>query len=148
MPVSKTLSHGSTTLGDGADVTERHIPIVEESLQLGKRVVETGRVSVRTVVDHEEVLLRDTLTHDIVAVDRVAIGREVTAAPAPREEGDLLIIPIVEERLIVEKRLFLVEELHVRRSTVSSPVEVPATRRVMRAEIDRTDPSTTHPENN
>jgi stress response protein YsnF len=43
----------------------------------------------------------------------VPIGREVAQAPLPFEEGDTLIIPVVEERLIVEKRLVVVEEIRV-----------------------------------
>ena len=38
---------------------------------------------------------------------------------------------------MIEKRLFLVEELRLRRTTVVVPVEVDATRRVMRAEVER-----------
>ncbi len=42
------------------------------------------------------------------------VGRVVDEAPAARAEGDTTIIPVVEERLVVVKQLFLVEEIHVR----------------------------------
>lgn len=129
----------------GIDTPVHRIPLVEEAVRVDKRVVETGRVHVRTFVDEEQVILRDTLARGVVDVQRVAIGREVETAPIMREEGEYLVVPVIEERLVVEKRLFLVEELRIRRSTVAIPVEVPATRRVMRAEVaevaevDRTD---------
>ncbi len=113
------------------------IPIVEEEVQIKKRTVETGRVQVRTFVEDEQVRVTEALTRELVDVERVAIGREVETAPTVREEGEYLIVPIVEERLVIEKRLFLVEELRLRRTTVVVPVEADATRRVMRAEVER-----------
>ncbi|RZI54312.1 MAG: DUF2382 domain-containing protein, partial [Pseudomonas sp.] len=46
---------------------------------------------------------------------RRAIGQLLTSMdiPAPRQEGDTLIISVVEEVLVAEKRLFLKEELHI-----------------------------------
>jgi stress response protein YsnF len=35
--------------------------------------------------------------------------------PSVREEGDTLIVPIVEEAVVVERRLVVKEEIHVRR---------------------------------
>lgn len=113
------------------------IPLVEETVALEKHAVETGRVQVRTFVDEEQVRITDALTREVVDVERVAIGQEVASAPAVREEGEFLIVPVVEERLVIEKRLFLVEELRLRRTTVVVPVEADASRRVMRAEIAR-----------
>jgi stress response protein YsnF len=74
-----------------------------------------------------------------VDVTRVPIGREVTEAPAVRTEGDVTIVPVFEERLVVEKRLFLVEELHVRRTVSVDPVELPTTLRRTRVEVERTE---------
>lgn len=119
------------------------IPLVEEVVQIDKRVVETGRVQVRTFVDDEQVHITDALKREIVDVERITIGREVDVAPSVREEGEFLIVPIVEERLVIEKRLFLVEELRLRRTTVVVPVEADATRRVMRAEVERDGSTTT-----
>jgi stress response protein YsnF len=35
--------------------------------------------------------------------------------PSVRQEGDVTIIPVVEEILVVERRLVLKEEVHIRR---------------------------------
>lgn len=127
-----------------ADATDAvRIPITEETVAIEKRVVETGRVAVRTFVDDEQVHITEALNRDVVDVERVAIGREVDAAPKVREEGEYLIVPIVEERLVIQKRLFLVEELRLRRTTITIPVEAEATRRVMRADVARDDLSPT-----
>lgn len=126
---------------------DERIELVEEVLSVEKKVVETGRVQVRTFVDDEQVFLSEALRREIVDVERLAIGQPVDVAPKVREEGEFLIVPILEERLVVTKQLFLVEELRLRRTTVVVPVEVPASRRVMRAEVERT-PLSEHPGDN
>jgi len=47
---------------------------------------------------------------------------------------------VFEERLVVEKRLVLVEEIHVSRRTTSTETKVPVSRRKQRAVIDRLPP--------
>jgi stress response protein YsnF len=49
----------------------------------------------------------------------------------------VLVIPVLEEVLVVEKRLVLREELRIRRTSASEAVEVPVTLRRQHAEIDR-----------
>lgn len=119
------------------DLGAERIPLVEEAVGIQKRTVETGRVQVRTYVEEEQVRVTGDLRREVVDVERVAIGREVESEPAIREEGEFLIVPVIEERLVIEKRLFLVEELRLRRTASIVPVEADATRRVMRAEVER-----------
>jgi stress response protein YsnF len=59
--------------------------------------------------------VNEVLAEERVEVDRVPIGKEVTSMPQVRVEGDTLIIPVVEERLVLERRLVVKEELHVKR---------------------------------
>ena len=56
--------------------------------------------------------------------------------------GDLTIVPVVEEVLVVEKRLVLKEELHIRRTSQTELVEVPVTLRKQRAVVERQAPHT------
>lgn len=133
-----TTSHDAAIIPETAPNDGARIALVEEVLSVDKKVVETGRVQVRTFVDDEQVLLSEALRRDVVDVERVAIGKPIEAAPKVREEGDYLVVPILEERLVVTKQLFLVEELRLRRTTIDVPVEVAASRRTMRAEVERT----------
>jgi len=118
---------------------EFRVPIVEEEASVTKRVADTERVTVRTIPEEEQVVVRDTVRREQVAVTRVPIDREVAEAPSVRTEGDVTIVPVLEERLVVEKRLFLVEELHVHRTVTAEDVELPTTLRRTRVEIERTD---------
>jgi stress response protein YsnF len=92
---------------------------------------------VRTVVDGVEEIARAELAEERVEVTRVPVGREVAVAPDVRTEGDVLIVPVLEEVLVVEKRLVLKEELHLRRHVSKENVEVPVTLRKERAVVER-----------
>lgn len=114
-----------------------HIPVLQEEAHITKRSFATEQVSVRTFTEEQQVVVRDEVSHEQVEVTRVAIGREVTEAPSIRTEGDVTIVPVFEERLVVEKRLFLIEELHLRRTTTVRAVEMPATVRRTGVAVDR-----------
>ena len=90
------------------------IPVVREFVHVSKRTVESGRVVVhKTTVERDETVEAMLLREDL-QVERVAVGRVVDEAPATRREGDVLIVPIMEEVLVTEKRLMLKEELRIR----------------------------------
>lgn len=101
----------------GTDVKdERSIPVVQEELAIGKRVVETGKgVRVTKTVSEREQLVDEVLAMADVVVDRVPIGRVVDVAnmPGVRHEGDTMIVPVLEEVLYVEKRIILKEEIRI-----------------------------------
>ena len=113
------------------------IPLVEEKVSVTKRVVPTGRVRIKTVVDERQELVREELAREEATVERVPVGREVSEPPEVREEGDVLIVPVVEEVLVVEKRLVLKEELHIRKKRHVEHVEEPVVLRSERAVVER-----------
>ena len=120
-----------------AEPEDRIIPIIEEVATLSTREVETARLRVRTIVEEKTTDVVAQLAKQELLVERRTVEREVAEAPQPYEDGDLLIVPIVEERLVVEKRLFVIEELVVRRVARTEEVHVPATVRTMRAIVER-----------
>ena len=127
-------------------VAEEIIPLVEETATVDKRQVITGRVRVQTVTDTLEELAHADVQRETVEVTRVPIDKVVETAPEIRTDGDVTIVPVLEEVLVVEKRLVLKEELHIRRRVESETVEVPVTLRKQRAIIERTDPDDLGPE--
>ena len=115
----------------------QRIPIIEEQARVSKRVVDTERVTVRTRPEEQDVVVREHLTREHVDVVRVAVDREIFEVPAIRTEGDVTIVPVVEERLVLEKRLFLVEELHLHRQVERTEVAVPTTLKRTQVDVDR-----------
>jgi stress response protein YsnF len=114
------------------------IPLAEEELRVGKRQVTRAKVRVHTVVDMVEELARATLDEETVEVTRVPVDRVVDHAPEVRTENGVTIVPILEEVLVVEKRLVLKEELHIRKQVATENVEVPVELRKQRAVVERT----------
>ena len=140
-----TLATERTSLA-GSSATAREvaatevIPLVEETVRVGKREVKGGAVRVRTEVDTVEELARAELHGEKVEVTRVPVNREIDRAPEIRTENGVTVIPVIEEILVVEKRLVLKEELHIRRQETTESVEVPVTVRRQRAVVERVTP--------
>lgn len=116
---------------------ETVIPLFEEEVSIGKRVVETARVQVLRVTHSREQLVEEMLERERVEVERIAIGRPIETMPSIRQEGDLTIIPVVEEVLRIERQLVLKEELHVRRVKETERYQERVTLRSQKAEISR-----------
>jgi stress response protein YsnF len=91
------------------------IPIHAEEVSIGKRQVVTGRLTVSTITHSREELVQELLRKERVEIERVPVGQVVQEVPQVREEGDLTIIPVVEETVFIERRLVLKEEVRIRR---------------------------------
>jgi len=115
------------------------VPVIEEELEVGKRRVEGDRVSVRTIPRERTEVVEQPLESMEVEIERIAIDREIDTAPEIRNDGDTMIIPIVEERLVVEKRLFLREEVHVHRRRVVTQFRQNVTLRSQEVVVERRD---------
>lgn len=113
------------------------LPLVAETLRVDKRRVERGRVQVqKTVVEHQETV-DEPLAYDELQVERVSVGRMVEAPEPVRYEGDLTIIPLFEEVLVVEKRLMLTEEVRVSRTRLERRESQQVTLRREEAVVER-----------
>jgi uncharacterized protein (TIGR02271 family) len=124
------------------DRAEREVvvPVVAEELKVGKRTVETGLVRVtKRVREHEEVIDQPLLKTNVV-VRRVPVNQYVEKAPEVRQEGDTLVVPMVEEVIVVEKRLILREELRITKQQVETRNPQRVTVRRDEVKIDRINP--------
>jgi uncharacterized protein (TIGR02271 family) len=97
-----------------AVATDRDIiPIVEERAAILKRRTLTEGVRVRTVVREEEATVEEPVATEEVQVERVPLGTWVEAPVPVRQEGDTTIITLVDEVVVVEKRLRATEEVRI-----------------------------------
>lgn len=94
------------------------VPLVQEAVRVEVREVETGGVRVHKTVSEHPHQIDEQLLHDEVNVKHVPIDKIVSLSDAPqsRQEGDTLIVPILEEVLVVEKKCRIKEEIHITRS--------------------------------
>jgi uncharacterized protein (TIGR02271 family) len=113
------------------------MPVIVEELDVQKRVVETGKVRVTKVVHEQETLVDEPSWHEEVTVTRVPVQRVVDGPIPVRHEDDTMIVSIMEEVLVVEKRLLLKEELHIRKQRVATHQPQHITLRSEEALIER-----------
>ena len=97
------------------------IPVIEEELNVARETVETGKVRVRTIPQERIETVTESLLRTDVEVERLHIGREIEEMPPLRDEGDSIVVPVVEERLV--KKLFLVEEVRLTRRTSTHDID-------------------------
>ena len=112
--------------------------LLAEDLVVRKRVQSRLVRAIRTTETHDRLVEAD-LVHDRVTVERVAVGRVVEAVPLVRQEGDVTILPVVEEEVVVVRRLVLREEVHLRRTRTTERHAEVVTLRRQRAAITHTD---------
>jgi uncharacterized protein (TIGR02271 family) len=98
------------------------VPVFEEELSVDIRTIDTGRgVRVHKTVEEQPVTVDELLMREHVDVRRVAVDQVLAngaALPPARYEGDVLIVPVFEEVLVVEKRMKLKEELYITRTRI------------------------------
>jgi uncharacterized protein (TIGR02271 family) len=134
-----------------ADHMQMSFPVMEEMLEVDKRSVDTGRgVRIHKHVSEHERVLDQPLRRDELVVEHVAIGQIIADGnpPATRYEGDTLVVPVLEEVLVVQKQLLLKEEVRItrREQQVREPQTI--TLRSEQVTVERFDESanpTAHP---
>ena len=119
---------------------EEKLSLIEEQLVVDKLAVRDGRVRISTKTEFVTENAEARLDSENVEVTRVPIGREVQEAPSVRTDGDVTIVPVMEEVLVVEKRLMLVEEIYIRRVATTEDVSIPVELLKQRASIERDEP--------
>ena len=118
------------------------LPVVSEELQVGVRAVDTGRgVRIHKTVSEEPHHIDQTLLRDVVSVKRVPVDKIVplSEAPVARQDGDTWIVPILEEILVVEKRLRIKEEVHITRTAHAEPYSESVVLRTEHVSVERFD---------
>ncbi|GGC13984.1 YsnF/AvaK domain-containing protein [Dyadobacter sediminis] len=114
--MSTGKQHLTDIVTDSSCDQSQTIPVIEEKLVITSENVETGRVLVSKRVLEEEATWNGIIAREELRVERKEINQYVKDAPAAvRQEGDVTIVSVVKEVLVVEKRLMLVEELHITR---------------------------------
>lgn len=122
-----------------ATVASETIQLLEEKLHVSKRDVVTGRVRVSTRTGMRDEVAEVALDRNVVDVERVPVGRLVDAPPPVRTEGDVTVVPVLEERFVVVKQLYLAEELHIRHRVESTVEQVSVQLRRQTATVERVD---------
>jgi uncharacterized protein (TIGR02271 family) len=89
------------------------IPIVEEHLDIEKRTVATGTVTLRKVVQEYQENLNEPLAVRTFDIERLIINQPIESAPPVRQEGNVTVYSLIEEQMVLTKQLVLKEEIRI-----------------------------------
>ena len=96
---------------------DRVIPLVAEEMVVSITQVETGRVRLQRQTEEHTQTVSVPLVQVSWEVEHIPVEQVVEAQPEIRKVGETIIFPLVEERLVVKRELWLKEEVHVRKVT-------------------------------
>ena len=91
------------------------VPVVQEEVRIEKQALETGRTSIRISPTTHQESLSVELTDYLANIERVPVNRVVDSVAPVRQEGEVTIIPVYEEVVVMQKQLVLKEELRISR---------------------------------
>jgi uncharacterized protein (TIGR02271 family) len=102
------------------------VPLIAEEISVSKKTVETGGIRVHKTVREDVQTIDEPIIREHIEAERVEINQFVETAPAVRYEGEVMIVPVLEEVVVTQKRLLLREEIHLvkRREEISNPQEI------------------------
>ena len=121
------------------------IPLPVEEVSVSRREIKRANVQIALNTRTREQLIAEELTHFRVEIERFSIDQTVEAVPPIRQEGDITIIPVVEEVVIVERRLVLKEEVRVRRVSTKEQHQETVVLRQQEAVVTREGPDSQSP---
>jgi uncharacterized protein (TIGR02271 family) len=121
------------------------IPLQVEDISVSRREIKKANVQIALVTGTREQLIDEELTQVRVEIERVPIDRTVDVVPPIRQEGDITIIPVVEEIIVVERRLVLKEEVRVRRVSTKEQHQETVVLRQQEAVVTREGPGSQAP---
>jgi len=106
------------------------VPLVEEYLEVNKQWVQSGEVLIRKHVETSTQTVPVDVEFEEVQVDRVPVNRPLAYGEKtePWWDGDVMVVPVIEEEVVVMKRQVLREEVRIykrrtsRQETVSDTV--------------------------
>ncbi|MCJ2040407.1 YsnF/AvaK domain-containing protein [Methylobacterium sp. J-059] len=129
-----------TTEAVAADGTARgteYIPVVEERLNVGKRMVDSGRVRVRSYAAEKAVSENVTLRDETVHVDRRVVDRAVTPGDMALFEDKVIEATEMREEAVVSKEARVVGEVGIRKDAAQRVETI--TDKVRHTEVEVTD---------
>jgi uncharacterized protein (TIGR02271 family) len=118
------------------------LALAAEELAVTKEAVETGRVRLNKQTRTREVAVDEHLLREHAEIETIPIGRQIFEMPSVRQEGETIIVPIVEEVLHTERRLILKEEVKITRRQTSEQFHDRVTLRYQEAVITRVQSAT------
>jgi uncharacterized protein (TIGR02271 family) len=115
------------------------VPVIEEHLVVTSQQIETGKVHIKKRVKEEHVSVNIPVIREGYDVQRIAGKKDLLLEHPPiRYEGENIIIPVVREVMVIEKRYEVLEEVHIIKTTSETPHQQEVTLKKETVEVQRT----------
>jgi len=124
--------------GVAEDEQTLRIPLAAEELIVAKQPISWGSVRVHKRVSSEEQSQSVSLYHEEAVIEHISPDQYDPNAPVNPDE---VIVPIVEEQLVVEKRSVIKEYIRIRKTLVAQQQDVRETVRREYVEIEEAQPA-------
>lgn len=135
---SSEKNQAGSVEGNFSEEKTKVIPVIEEVLQVDKKVVETGRIHIRKEVAKDEQPVEIPLMHETYDVKKVQVSNLIfDEPPKMRTEGDTMIIPVVKEVAEIKIRYQVTEEIHVVKNKTVTPYSEKVTLKKEKVIIER-----------
>ncbi len=114
------------------------VPIIEEQLEAHPEWRESGNVRLNVRTEEVPQSVTQDVQREEVLVERVAVGRALADGEdvSPRQEGDVYIVPVIVEEVVVTTRRVLAEEVRLTKRMVTVPQTVETTLRRQQVEVE------------
>ncbi|MDU2732669.1 MAG: DUF2382 domain-containing protein [Mixta calida] len=125
------------------DEAEQHeiIPLAEEQAEVTTTRVVDRRIRIHRSTTTAEKLLETELWHEEVEIKHIAKNETLEEGyyPQVRQEGDVLIVPVIEEQVEIIRRHILKEEVHIHKLKKNEQFQQKVTLRSQEIEISKED---------
>jgi len=111
--------------------------VLQEQVDIDKKLIESGKVYIHKKVHETDEEISVPVSHETVTINKVPVNKYVDVAPLVRNEGNTTIIPVIKEVLVIEKKLLLVEEVHVIKQIIEKTEEHTIPLRKEEIEVER-----------
>ena len=108
------------------------VPLVVEELVVRKEPLLLGKVHIHKGVETVEQRMQVPVYHEEAAIERIPPEQYDGSAP---NDPNVVIVPVIEERLVVRKERVVTEYIRIRKALVAKPYEVCGTVRREVAEL-------------
>jgi uncharacterized protein (TIGR02271 family) len=109
--------HGAVQADTGAfdsfGPAGRTLPIYEEQLLVDKQNREIGEIVIRKVIEEVPTQAEVDAIHEELDVEHVSVDEVVEQRREPWREGNVLVVPVYEEQMIVVRKLVMREQLRI-----------------------------------
>jgi stress response protein YsnF len=100
------------------------IPVIQEQAVISSEVIETGKVHIRKKVTEQTETVNLPIINESYHIEHVPVEHKVydTPPPAVRHEGDKMVVTVLREVSVVQKKYEVIEEIHITRQFTETPL--------------------------